>query len=589
METRSQGPLLSYPRVRQVFALVMVLVLSNAIVILIFGGGPRHSLDSVQSMKVELSQPQPRLGEVERISSPSPPISAKERLWRKLKFSQGSMLDKHQYCMLWCSEDDPMFSSSPEEDFYRDLTDSEAIRDIGSYYTTEGRDVYQNDTMAALGFRCCQIATRDSFTVMYDTRPSEYSDDDVTLVTFGTFERVDALYEVRARWRGPIVFVLYVSDHNDVIFKKTGERLTSVEEIRRMSEVLEQERMDNIAVILFHARFEMDEPVLRMGINANYYELSTSSYLSNNNGNELIPVYSREEAAERNLVLLLEFPINALRNVAQDYAETRFVFATDLDFMPSTGAYEFFKTQTTQFLAEQDNVGIVLPHFERRFNCGILGKTYAYPQNFLDLDRQFKSGMIRPFHCELHYWAKLDRQTFNWPAWQLKETNCTVDVRRPVVNSTSHPVHFAGIGLSNYTRWLQESRQLMNTTTTQGSSNNGSALYEIPQEVLQSNLHMEYYEPYILLDRVASADSYLMRYNEVFVSRYRDKASWIFALRISGYRFFVAPGHFLIHRDHDPSPWVVLKGGKNGPIDVLRDRMDIAGKTFIQTLKHLYA
>eukprot|EP00475_Leptophrys_vorax_P015375 TRINITY_DN2171_c0_g1_i1.p1 TRINITY_DN2171_c0_g1~~TRINITY_DN2171_c0_g1_i1.p1 ORF type:complete len:556 (-),score=111.83 TRINITY_DN2171_c0_g1_i1:145-1692(-) len=501
-----------------------------------------------------------------------PTESLKNELWLKIKAKQKND-EYHQYCMLWCPADDEVFVSRPSEfQFYQDLTADEAAQRGISYYTSEGRDVYQNESMSALKMRCCQIATRESFDVVYDTRSNDSLDTDVTLVTFGTVNRMDALQEIKERWRGPVVFVLYVLDHNDLVFaaRNDSKYLTSAQELRVVEETLSRHQWDNLAVVIYKGKFEKDREVLRLGWNANYFEMKTHSFYNST----VERVYSRKEAERQRLALVVEFPINSLRNVAQDFVQTRYLFSIDLDFIPDISAYDFLKGQAS-FLGSHDKVGIVLPHFQRR-NCTWNNKTYAYPMDFQELDYQMQNALITPFHCDLHYWSALYPKEFPLSI-SPNRTNCFIDVQWPYPHSTRHQAFYEGIQLSDYPRWLSSSRQP-----------ESEAMYEIPEALLHSEQDLQVYEPYMVLDRVANSSHALMRYNEVFVSRHRDKSSWIFGLRLTGYRLFVANEHFLIHKDHRPSVWVSVKGGQNGgPMERHRLRMFTAADTYVATLNAL--
>jgi hypothetical protein len=496
----------------------------------------------------------------DQLSVPVP--GTKDYIWQNLKLNSKKILNQHQYCTLWCPADEYLQVS--EWDLYRDIS-SEQARKRGSYYKTEDRDFYQTSSQKVLNITCCQVATHESFSILVDSRRSDNVEKDVTLVTYGTFERFEALAEIRRRWSGPIVAVLVVQDHNDLIYESTGKKMTSQQELAAVRKQLEDPIWDNTAIVVYYGRYEKDQKFLKIGYNANYFKLSTYSY----NDTKVTKPYSREETRARDLVLLVDFPINTLRNVAQDYAETRYVFAVDIDFLPDNSMYEFFKKQLSK-ISQLDKAGIVVPHFERRPKCDWLSKEYEYPADFKTLDLQIRAALIRPFYCDLYWWYEHHPDTFHWTAEDMKETNCTVVKIR-------HPNFFAGINITDYVQWFNSSR-----------NRESADIYELPLDVISSSLFQKGYEPYLLLDRVANGTHALMRYNEVFVNRHRDKASWIFGLRLTGYRFFVAKEHFLIHRNHPYSPWVESTAGglpgNKGPSEFLRERMFLAANKYIEVL-----
>jgi hypothetical protein len=317
---------------------------------------------------------------------------SKQDLWNNIKQVQGDLLFQHQYCMRWCPIED--FVNVSEWSLYRDL-DPEEARELGSYAKTQARDVYQKFTADALNITCCQIATRESFTVVYDSRHSNDLEHDVTLVTFGTYDRLSAIHEIRKRWKGPIVLAFYLEDHNDLIFQKNlvPNRYSANEEFRRISHVVSSGQWDNIAILTYLNRFETDKTRLKIGFNGDYFNLRTGKF-HDTNGSAV--VLSREEAFSLDLLLLAEFPINSMRNVVQDFVQTRYVFAIDMDFIPDYGAYKYFVEQTWS-IESLDKAGIILPHFDRR-NCSWSAERYRYPIDFVQLDTQMKAGLIQPFH-----------------------------------------------------------------------------------------------------------------------------------------------------------------------------------------------
>jgi hypothetical protein len=493
-----------------------------------------------------------------------PPLkSAKDLAWDELKVNQQQVLNQHQYCMLWCPSDE--YNQTSEWEFYRDLSASEAQK-RGSYYSTEFRDFYQRRTQEALNVTCCQVATRESFTVLTDTRSHSNLDKDVTLVTFGTFERVEALLEIRERWHGPLVVMIYMQDHNDLLYEIShdDDHLTSQQELTELKELVQWK---NTAVVIYHARFEHDKEFLKVGFNANYFNFSTYSYFATNESK----VYSREEARELNLSLLVDFPVNSLRNIAQDFATTRYVFAVDIDFMPDNSIYEFFKTQISK-ISHTDKAGIVVPHFDRRPDCEWKSRVYADPVDFKSLDGMLKAALIRPFCAELWLWQTSFPESFHWTEQDLNDSTDGCKIVK-----TWRGVFPQGINLTDYPLWFNFSRD-----------SSSPQLFEISQTVLQSPTHLQEYEPYVMLDRVANSTHFLMRYNEVFVNRHRNKSSWIFGLRLTGYRFLVAKEHFLMHKSHPFSPWLEHhKGGladNQGLTSFNRERMHLAATVYVQTL-----
>lgn len=86
----------------------------------------------------------------------------------------------------------------------------------------------------------------------------------------------------------------------------------------------------------------------------------------------------------------LAYPQNHMRNLARKNCQTRFVFLTDVDIIPSTG----LAVQLDKFLKSTLCRGFcayVIPTYE-------LDERVRFPRNKTDLIRLAKKGLARPFH-----------------------------------------------------------------------------------------------------------------------------------------------------------------------------------------------
>lgn len=104
------------------------------------------------------------------------------------------------------------------------------------------------------------------------------------------------------------------------------------------------------------------------------------------------------------------YPQNHLRNVARKGCQTRYVFLTDVDIIPSTN----IAPQLNAFLANvQCPSGLcayVIPTFE-------IDDRVRYPSSKTELLRLVKKGLARPFHEKVfiynQYATNFSRQVFN--------------------------------------------------------------------------------------------------------------------------------------------------------------------------------
>jgi hypothetical protein len=486
------------------------------------------------------------------------PHSLKGELWKEFNSRQDMSLDQHQYCMLWCPDD--QLENVSEWDLYRDLTPEEAEK-LGSYYTTENRDIYQTSSMEYLNVTCCQVATRKSFNVIYDTRHSDDLGKDVTLITFGTFDRLTAVLETKRRWIGPMVVVLYVSDYNDPLFSTLddGEHLSSKQVYEGLADF---PVLDNLLILTYNASYRKDRNVLRMGYNAKYFNATQGKFDSS------LTLLSPEEALKQQLSLIVDFPINSLRNVAQDFAQTRYVLALDLDFIPDVGAYNYLRSSVEP---RENKVAILLPHFEtNRKVCLNKSGEYDYPLDFESLRQQFKSGLARPCRISLRKWAEMGYG--NWTEEDLQNSTCSLQY---LLTETVAHTFLQGVHLVNFPKWFEL------------SSMREQKFFEISHEDLLKEKTLSF-EPYFMVDKVANSTDLLARYNELFMNRRKDKASWTVHLKLSGYRFYVGVGHFIIHQDHKPSSWTVEPDKDSSSVFWRDERFVPMAFVYEQTLKDIY-
>ncbi|KAM7540657.1 hypothetical protein Aperf_G00000030884 [Anoplocephala perfoliata] len=175
---------------------------------------------------------------------------------------------------------------------------------------------------------------------------------DVTLVSQLTLDRLHRLEEIAAYWEGPMSLAVYVSDREGAI----------------LAEYLES------STILFSRKNICIHLVFQEGI---YY------------------------------------PINALRNVAIQYAETKYVFILDFDFIPSPGLYENFQNVLSTADKSTKNVAYIVPAFET-FNSQL-----DFPSTKEDLLQRIASGVVKPFRIDVWqagHWAT------NYSRWYTSDS-----------------------------------------------------------------------------------------------------------------------------------------------------------------------
>eukprot|EP00736_Rhodelphis_marinus_P000072 Rmarinus@m.25659 len=189
----------------------------------------------------------------------------------------------------------------------------------------EHKSLNPNETVYCMrwcGEKCCDEARAGDFETLCDSL-GEPSTDEVTLVTVGTYDRLQSFGYIAVEWTGPKVLVVYGSDYE---LEEEEELLTELQEAR--------EKLCptwSNALVLAYVAHGPDE-------------------------------FSTEENTVLKYPRHPLIPINTLRNVAFDAARTRFVFPVDIDFVPSCSLRRTLK-KLLPVLGAIDMGAFVVPQF----------------------------------------------------------------------------------------------------------------------------------------------------------------------------------------------------------------------------------
>eukprot|EP00736_Rhodelphis_marinus_P014517 Rmarinus@m.25656 len=222
----------------------------------------------------------------------------------------------------------------------------------------EHKSLNPNETVYCMrwcGEKCCDEARAGDFETLCDSL-GEPSTDEVTLVTVGTYDRLQSFGYIAVEWTGPKVLVVYGSDYE---LEEEEELLTELQEAR--------EKLCptwSNALVLAYVAHGPDE-------------------------------FSTEENTVLKYPRHPLIPINTLRNVAFDAARTRFVFPVDIDFVPSCSLRRTLK-KLLPVLGAIDMGAFVVPQFVA-FVCD---DKVEVPCRFEDMKAALEGGRIKPFHGE---------------------------------------------------------------------------------------------------------------------------------------------------------------------------------------------
>ena len=112
------------------------------------------------------------------------------------------------------------------------------------------------------------------------------------------------------------------------------------------------------------------------------------------------------------------YPINFMRNVALDNAQTEFVFLVDVDFIPDIGLFEHIKDDIKSLSMSTSRRALVVPAFESK------QKDFVFPASKDELLLMMQNNMISTFHYQ--HWPKGQEAT-NYDKWAKTSESYTVE------------------------------------------------------------------------------------------------------------------------------------------------------------------
>jgi len=116
------------------------------------------------------------------------------------------------------------------------------------------------------------------------------------------------------------------------------------------------------------------------------------------------------------------YPVNFLRNLALDLANTEYVFLTDVDFLPSLDIHRSLQTSITHLLPDNPKRALIVPAFEsQRYKSNQFPATKAGLVKKLDLGEMFT--------FRVHDWP-VGHAATNFVKWRTSTTPYSVKWRR---------------------------------------------------------------------------------------------------------------------------------------------------------------
>jgi len=148
------------------------------------------------------------------------------------------------------------------------------------------------------------------------------------------------------------------------------------------------------------------------------------------------------------------YPVNFLRNLAMDQARTKYVFLSDVDFLPSLGSYSALQSSVRALLSDHPSRLLVVPAFETTSYTNL-----EFPSTKAQLVKRLDLGEILTFRSR--EWPAGHRAT-NYPFWRSSTTPYTVtwqpDYEPYIVGSRDmarYDTRFVGFGWNKVAHILQ--------------------------------------------------------------------------------------------------------------------------------------
>eukprot|EP00730_Choanoeca_flexa_P017021 TRINITY_DN8141_c0_g1_i3.p1 TRINITY_DN8141_c0_g1~~TRINITY_DN8141_c0_g1_i3.p1 ORF type:complete len:475 (+),score=128.50 TRINITY_DN8141_c0_g1_i3:206-1630(+) len=338
-------------------------------------------------------------------------------------------------------------------------------------------------------YKMNQAAKKWYHTLVDNRSPVSEDDYDVTLVTFGSFNRINTFNLIHDAWPGPKVAVFSVYNYSSEL------RHMAELQIRLLTEAVQQ--WSNIKVIVVMVLYDRD-----------YFTRQ----------------FQRADA-ERTVQPLL--PLNTLRNIAVDHAKTNFVFPLDMDFVPAATLYPKLRSGILATMARIPRPALVIPHWES-LDC----RNPDVPANFNELVKSAVSGRIRPFHVTAR--ELIPGLINEIKADDVEDVSCF----RPQYTVSR------GIFTSNYTRWWYDS--LVGHQGFYRVQADYASIYDDQGQLTET----EKWEPFMVVARQDLVGHQLPRYREAFVGRHFNKISFVLQLRAQNYQFYTLRQEFTTHVAH---------------------------------------
>ncbi|KAL1490529.1 hypothetical protein ABEB36_013207 [Hypothenemus hampei] len=228
------------------------------------------------------------------------------------------------------------------------------------------------------------------------------------LATQSSLDKIASLIESSLYWGGPISLATFASNELEL-----NRLLLYIMYLRKCNTRIRDKVSFHLATIKGPTKFTINEERLES--------------LTCGNPMGVLKDLIKDKSLKRGVYpwrLKTPYPQNLLRNLARKNCQSKYVFLTDVDIIPSKGMAEslndFFERQFCE-----GKCAYVVPTYE-------LDERVFFPPNKTDLIRMAKKGLARPFHHKVFIY---NQYATNFSRWQTyKDPDQKIRVSHPVTN-----------------------------------------------------------------------------------------------------------------------------------------------------------
>ncbi|CAH1236275.1 unnamed protein product [Diabrotica balteata] len=230
------------------------------------------------------------------------------------------------------------------------------------------------------------------------------------LATQGSLDKLPSIIEVANNWNGPISLATFAASEDEL-----NALLFYISYLKKCNEKINDK-------VTFHLALTKDRKPKRFNLDIEKLrEAKCDSPI------EILQHLTRNlHKGANQWRAKLPYPQNHLRNLARKNCQTKFVFLTDVDIIPSRNMAESLDVFFNDDVCKKGRkCAFVVPTYE-------IDERVMFPHNKTELIRMATKGLARPFHHKVFIY---NQYATNFSRWQTTmDENNDVHISHPVTN-----------------------------------------------------------------------------------------------------------------------------------------------------------